>query len=175
MKDEGSWQDGFWPHGGKLYFEGKPWPDRKPVWYLHGALHLYTTMKGVYKHSISGQQKPLTEIISEAIADKMPPLFVAEGEAQKKMRAIQNNPYLMVAMSSFARQSGDLVVYGHSLSSEDSHIKRAIGKNASIRKVFLGVYNDEDLYNKIAVRNYFTNNGKEVVLYNMGTCDVWGG
>ena len=174
LNQEEDWEDAFWPHGTqKLAFEGRHWPDRKTVWYLHGAMHLYATDRGVYKRRRARGDGPLPQIISEAIDRGEPPLFVAEGSSEHKLRAIRSNPYLMAAYSAFSELSGALVVYGHSFSTDDRHLVDAVKKSAGISTVLLGVHDDNDLLSKLRTQRTLIGNGRVIRLFQSSSANVW--
>lgn len=90
------------------------------IYYLHGALHLY-------RSPLTGRTHKLTSGDSGNLLDSVDlPLFITEGSAEDKKRAIRESDYLTFAYQSFLQHEGSLVIFGHSLDDSDEHLVRAM-------------------------------------------------
>jgi len=93
------------------------------VLYLHGGLHLVRDADGsARKRVVAG---PSNLIDSFRQADDVP-LFVSEGTARDKLRAIRRSDYLSFAYETLVAEADSLVVFGHRLGEQDSHIRNAL-------------------------------------------------
>ena len=70
------------------------------------------------------------------------PLFITEGNAEQKLRAIQQSDYLYFAYRQFEDNDKPLVVLGHSLSEEDAHLIKVMQKWGG-RQIAFGIYSDD--------------------------------
>jgi sirohydrochlorin ferrochelatase len=97
------------------------------VVYLHGALHLYELSPSQAAKRVSGARNLLDVFYELAEEDAAAiPLFVAEGRAIDKMQAIGESPYLSFAYDRLVAHREPLVIFGHSLGSNDQHIVDAV-------------------------------------------------
>lgn len=159
--------------------------------YLHGALHLFDMGSSVRKVSWCRTGKTLKEQVIEQLRYGKFPLFVAEGDADSKMRAINSNGYLARTYRSFQSKGGHLVVFGCSFSDNDTHIVRAIeqGKWQSLSIGLHGKISSDNNRNliarceqiKTAHRSYLAKRSKRnqqsdlpVRYYDSSTAYVWG-
>lgn len=146
--------DGFGRHfpSGRLKYYGNFRAFRPRIWYLHGALHLYSEGQSVFKREAGS--RPLIDVIRPAFEDGEYPLLVTEGSQEHKMRRIQGNRYLRDAYEELRRVSGVLVVFGHSLSSSDDHICRAIASAPDLGGLLVSSLHPpgSDGYEKVAKR-----------------------
>lgn len=110
------------------------------LYFLHGALHLYRSGSEVRKHCWARTRKPLIENILESISRHEYPLFVAEGEPEKKMEQIEGSSYLSACYSKLSRIESPLVIFGLALGESDSHIAQALAHNPKLRKIYFGIY-----------------------------------
>jgi hypothetical protein len=91
------------------------------IYYLHGGTHLRALVDG-------GTRKHVAEL--GALLDAFPtsfesddvPLLVSEGTAEDKLAAVLRSDYLSFAYGRLAEHTGGLVIFGQSLSDEDSHL-----------------------------------------------------
>lgn len=115
------------------------------VHYLHGALHLFDAGSEIIKYTWSKTDVPIVEQIRQALDEERYPLFVAEGDSATKQERILHNAYLHKALRSFQQiceqSNGALVIFGHSLASNDLHILREIAKGR-IPEVLISVFGD---------------------------------
>ncbi|MGH3608054.1 MAG: DUF4917 family protein [Pseudonocardiaceae bacterium] len=97
------------------------------VVYLHGGLHLYELSPSQAAKRVAGARN-LLDVFYELAEDHTAaiPLFVAEGHAIDKMKAIGESPYLSFAYDRLVAHRQPLVIFGHSLGSNDQHIVDAV-------------------------------------------------
>jgi len=156
------------------------------VYYLHGALHLFDDGAEIKKYTWSRTDIPLMQQIREAVSNDIFPLFVAEGTSDSKMTRINHSAYLGKGIRSFAEISGDLFVFGHSLSANDSHILDYIWKG-KIENLFISIYGDRDTKGNRAIikkaqkietmrklRNKKNKHPFNVIFYKAESAKVWG-
>jgi hypothetical protein len=112
------------------------------IFYLHGALHLFTNNGELRKQCWSRTGIPLINLIKIGLSRKRYPLFVSEGSPEKKLDQIQRVGYLWYCLEKLKDIEGGLVIYGHSLGSSDIHILNAIKNNHAIREIYVGIHGD---------------------------------
>jgi hypothetical protein len=122
--DARGFRDFFWASGNTFNISDTDTSSNlTKILYLHGALHLYRREDGAIAKRTATAQNLLDTI---ARPDAGIPLFVSEGRSADKQRAIRRSDYLSFANRTFSQDSGPLVVFGHSLSSQDEHLLKAI-------------------------------------------------
>ena len=114
------------------------------LYFLHGALHLYTAGGTVRKRVWERTGVQLITQIREALENKEYPLVVTEGDSESKLRHIESSSYLWNCFRKFHGIEGKLFVYGHSLSKQDSHIINSIAENFALRHLWIGLHGDID-------------------------------
>jgi hypothetical protein len=67
------------------------------------------------------------------------PIFVSEGDSNKKLETIYNNRYLNFCYDHLKRSKNNLLIFGSSLSNNDKHIIDAINNNKR-KKVYYSIY-----------------------------------
>lgn len=130
-EDYGAFCDCFWSNGREFD------PDdaevrsyRRPVYYLHGALHLIVEGSGVTRKLTQADGRLLDQFGKPIEGDEEArPLLISEASARDKLRGIEGNDYLAHAYEEFKAQDGPLAVFGHSLGDQDSHLIEAINAN----------------------------------------------
>ncbi len=110
------------------------------IYWLHGALHLYTDGGSVRKRVWEGTGINLIDQIREALNRKEYPLFVAEGDSLSKLKKIEASSYLFDCLDKFSRIQGQLFIYGHSLPAQDQHILDMIAKNIELRHLWISLH-----------------------------------
>lgn len=110
------------------------------IFFIHGALHLYTAGGEVRKHTWTKTGVPLIDGIRAALAEGQLPLFVAEGESEKKRRQILGNGYLDYCFGKFGRIEAPLVTFGFAFGPMDQHIVQAMAECAKLTDVYVGVH-----------------------------------
>ena len=112
------------------------------IYFLHGALHLYTKGGEVRKRVWNTIGIPLIEQIRDALDDQEYPLIVSEGDSESKKRRIEASSYLSYCQRKFEGIQGNLFIYGSSLSHQDAHILDWIATNTGLTRLFIGIYGD---------------------------------
>lgn len=151
------------------------------LFYLHGALHLFDSETELKKYTWSRTGTTLIEQISEALSNNLYPLFVAEGESEKKYAKIRHSDYLSRSLRSFSSIAGTLFIYGHSLAVSDEHILNSIAKG-KITNLYVSIYGDPntDGNQNIMARARALGAGRRnnrllnVVFYDANSANVWG-
>lgn len=131
------------PESESVVFDGMRQPKRA-VYFLHGAIHLYTDRGQTRKHSWVRSGKKLTDLVEEGLEEDRYPLFVAEGAAEKKLQQIGNNHYLAHCLDEFSNVEGPLVTCGFSFGDSDAHIVRAIERNLQVQHLYVAFFGDFD-------------------------------
>jgi hypothetical protein len=127
--------DLFWTAGahGTCQFDQRHaglWPGWTPLYYLHGGLHLIVHGDGTARKLTRGPDTLLEQFDRPVAGDPSArPLLVSEGTAGEKRRAIEDSAYLHHALSALRRCQLPLVIFGSSLSEQDSHLTEAINEH----------------------------------------------
>jgi Domain of unknown function (DUF4917) len=102
-----------------------------PIYFLHGALHLVVAGSGVTWKLKKGDVRNLLDQFGEPIPGdpQARPLFVTEGTASNKLRAIEGNTYLVHALDRMRSVDLPIVVFGSSLSPQDDHLVAALNEH----------------------------------------------
>lgn len=125
----------------------------KGIFFIHGALHLYAIEGQVRKHTWSKSTVPLIQNMRNSLNEGQHPLFIAEGDGQKKLEQILDNGYLYYCLDKLARIESELVVFGLSFGHSESHIVDALARSKAPR-IFVGLYGDpKNDHNKAIKRN----------------------
>lgn len=99
--------------------------DKTRLLFVHGALHLYETAWSVSAKLVAAGSRLLERFGTDP--EKVP-LFVSEGTAKDKRRAIASSSYLNFVFQELLRERGSIVVFGQSLSDQDEHIAAALDR-----------------------------------------------
>ena len=98
------------------------------LYFLHGAVHLWqddsTGATGKWTSGLNSLLERLETVYTSESLRR--PLFVSEGNSEKKLRTIRRSDYLAFALEELRRDSSATVVFGHSLGSSDVHIAEAL-------------------------------------------------
>lgn len=134
--------DFFWSDGLRFYpFNTDKRSDRIEVYYLHGALFVFSLEGKIYKLERSRVNPLLDHIGGRMFLSRELPVFVSEGRFTEKMNSINQNPYLNFAFRAFGDMRSGLTVYGHSLNEEaDQHILRSICSNDDLKSLAVSIY-----------------------------------
>tara|TARA_R110002111_G_scaffold261268_1_gene333906 strand:+ start:3676 stop:4698 length:1023 start_codon:yes stop_codon:yes gene_type:complete len=98
--------------------------DSTRLMYLHGALHLFIDSQSVCRKRRNLDLSILDQLNEDGIARVH---FVSEGTWQAKWAKILSSDYLRYCHEQLRRDSGNIVVFGHSLNPEtDQHILNAL-------------------------------------------------
>lgn len=123
----------FSPHVPEQYI------DRIPLYFLHGALHLYTADGFTRKIVAESRQLTLPRTLDQLYRNREAlPLFVSEGRSRHKLSRILDNEYLSFCYEALKRKSGGLTVFGLSLDG-DTHIVDAV-RESGIARIAVGIY-----------------------------------
>lgn len=128
------WKDGFDKTNGTLH-----WPsiNTSNYYYLHGALHFLISSVQHYeleKLKNNKNKRILTQVNE--------PFFVCEGASDTKLDHIYHSAYLYESLKSLSCISGELFLYGVSLSESDRHIWETINKNETIDRLYISYFNN---------------------------------
>lgn len=96
------------------------------LYYLHGALFL--SRKDDRTRKVRRQGADLLTTLRNSLNDAAP-VFISEGDAATKRRSIAQNDYLDWAYTELEKLNEGVTVFGHSLSTPDSHILAALCRN----------------------------------------------
>lgn len=174
--------------GSELFWEGKT--TEQNIHFMHGALHLYQGDGLLEKKTWLNTGVKLVTQARVALENNQFPLFVSEGNSNKKMSKIYHHPYLFNSFKSFedvvnggkGTKPGNTCIfsYGLSFSENDTHIfnKIALGR---IKHLFVSIFGDKDepvnkgIFAKceslISMRNEYP---LKVTYYDAMTANVWG-
>lgn len=155
--------------------------DTQSVHYLHGALHIFDAGAEVQKYTWCNTGLALIDQIRAALAADKYPLFVAEGDAEGKLDRIQHSGFLNRSYRSFAKISGPLFIFGHSLAQNDEHILRLIDKG-KMDPIFVGLYGSPDSpANRQIIQRAEQIPGRrpprrpaQVLFFDASSAEVWG-
>lgn len=112
---------------------------RTRLYYPHGALFLFEDIEGSIGKIRSIDGTSALDQISSYLENYSVPVFISEGTSQDKLRRIKSNTYLSFAYSRMQDMGGGVIIYGTSLSRQDSHIIDAI-KKSKVYKIAYGIY-----------------------------------
>ena len=150
-----SYQDYFWGtynNDYKLFKDYQNYHYYKHIYYLHGALALFS--KGVHDLKIlrNSSQLELISIISKQIEAGNFPTFITEGSSEDKMNGIRSNNYLYFCFKELKKSKHDLLIFGNSLSEHDQHIVNILRENP--RNLIYGIYIGERTETEILEEKY---------------------
>jgi hypothetical protein len=114
----------------------------KHVYYIHGALFIFRTAQGDVKLSATAGVELINSIAAEILSGTIP-LFISEGTAPDKERAIARSDYLHFANAKLKESRESLVIYGASLSDPDKHVAEAIKRGTDRVAVSVHVGNKD--------------------------------
>ena len=158
--DYGRFCDCFWANGRNEFDpdDCELFPNARPIYYMHGALHLIVEGSGVTRKLTKAGQTLLDQFGKPIANDsEARPLLITEASARDKLRAIEGNDYLAFAYEQLQEADGPLVVFGHALGDQDRHLIEAINVNPerpvaiSMRKKSKGRLREQqsDIYGKL--------------------------
>lgn len=132
--------DGFRRPEGLLTWRYPDYDDDQAVFFLHGAMHLYTSDNEVRKLS-AAEGSNIVQQLRANLSDGRYPLVVTEGSRQNKEARIGQNSYLAYCYRRLTRLNGALFIHGVALSDNDQHILDAIADPAgTISALYVGLY-----------------------------------
>jgi len=142
-------------------------------------LHVFDAEHEVQKYTWCNTGEALIDQIRTALASNKFPIFVAEGKSNEKYAKIQHSSYLGRSYRSFAKITGSLFIYGHSLAANDEHVLSLI-ENSKLKAVFVSLFGDPKTHQNreiIARALKFRTGGtreREVHFYDAQSAKVWG-
>ena len=160
--------DYFWRSGVFNPREVEVYRGKKPIHFLHGALHLQSEgISDARKVSLK-MEAGVEGAFDSAFVERFP-LFITEGKSALKLSRIRGNCYLNFCYEQLSRSKGGLVVYGHELSPEyDGHIIDAL-KMSENRQIAVSVFTGLNSAKKEAfmhsVLAQFAGSGVEVIFF----------
>lgn len=125
--------------------------DNRGVFFIHGALHLFSVEGEVRKHTWSKTSIPLISNIKASLNAGQYPLFVAEGSSKQKLEQILNNGYLSYCLGKLERIANGLVAFGVSFGESDDHIAEAIACG-KVEILYVGLHGDPKSSNNRAIK-----------------------
>lgn len=155
------------------------------IHYLHGALHLFDAGHELSKYTWTNTGVAIIDQVREAMGLRKFPLFVSEGDSNKKLSKIKHSAYLYHSYKSFSSNVGmkqnTLFVFGHSLDDNDMHILKKISKG-KISKLYVSLHGEFDSNNNKIIRSKANSlasvrsasNPLEIVFYDAKSACVWG-
>ena len=165
----------------------------RQIYFLHGALHLYTSEGEVRKMVWNTTGELLMDQVKESLDNERYPLIVSEGGSVQKLERIESSSYLSQCARKFQNIQGNLFVYGSSLSEQDYHIIEWIAKNTTLTRIFVGIHGDSntgsgatlvgsalklrdlrrDIIDTGSAGRRFKKGYLDVVFYQSETAEVW--
>jgi Domain of unknown function (DUF4917) len=127
----GDFRDCFWGPNGSFELDNCGiHPGNKPIYYMHGALHLIVDGSGTTRKLVADDRTLLDQFGEPIPGDpEARALLISEGDARDKLRAIEANDYLLHVYEDFGSRDGPLLVFGHALGKQDRHLIEAINAN----------------------------------------------
>ena len=126
MRDTNSFTDCF--KDGEFQQSLSHWR-RTKVYYLHGAIHLYRTLRSGTRKNRHMNDEDLLKRFGQSIdGEEIFPVFVSEGQATQKVQSIRESAYLTFAYEELSSFWARLVIFGNRLGEQDQHLVRAIAK-----------------------------------------------
>lgn len=149
--------DYFWGDGVFKPREVEVFRGKKPIHFLHGALHLQSET-GSDARKVSLSMKSRVDGALDADFVGRFPLFITEGKSALKLSRIRGNSYLNFCYERLCQSRDGLVIYGHDLSAEyDGHIIDAI-KSSVNTNVAISVFDGAaELQQEKYMRNTLAN------------------
>lgn len=132
--------DGFRRPEGELVWVHPDRDDDQRVFFLHGAMHLYTADDDLRK-IVTASGSNIVDQLRANLSEGRYPLVVTEGSRQNKEARIGQSPYLTYCHRRLARLNGALFVHGVALSDNDQHILDAIADQPGrITALYVGLF-----------------------------------
>jgi Domain of unknown function (DUF4917) len=127
-EEYGRFCDCFWGDDRKFDpADAEIWPGNRPIYYVHGALHLIVEGSGVTRKRTQNSRTLLDQFGKPQLGDRdARPLLITEGSARDKLRAIEENDYLSHVYDTLKDCAAPMLVFGHALGEQDRHLIDAI-------------------------------------------------
>jgi hypothetical protein len=155
--------------------------DAQNIFYLHGGLHIFDAATELLKYTWSRTGIRLIEQIRDALDRHLYPVFVSEGESDQKLERIRHNDMLSRSYRSFAKITGALFIYGHSLAANDEHFLKVI-ERGKLDRIYVSIYGDPSSADnrRIIARAEALASARpprkplDVTFYDAASAQVWG-
>lgn len=131
------------------------------LYYLHGALHIFSDGSEVEKYTWINTGTTLTQQIKESLKNNMYPVFITEGSKKQKRSRINNNAYLARSFASLKSIQGNVFIFGHSLRDEDDHVFNYLNYKSKVNNIFVSIYGDKNTDENKRILNKVSNWEKE--------------
>jgi capsule polysaccharide modification protein KpsS len=79
-------------------------------------------------------------MIEDVINKGRMPLFVSEGSSKEKLKTIEQSNYLSFCYENLEMSKNKIVVFGSSLSFQDTHIAKAINHKKNKRELAIAIH-----------------------------------
>ncbi len=149
------------------------------VFYPHGNLALASDLNGREMKLVARSSDLLNTISSEWESGEFTPLFVSEGTSKQKVAAINRSHYLKTVHDSVLPKLGKrIAIFGWSLSANDVHILRAIGRG-NLTDVAVSVRTSEPKFKakcseiQRKIENASNRKRVNVVFYDASSPECW--
>jgi hypothetical protein len=142
--------------------------------YPHGNLVLARN-KNDYERKIAGNglNELLEAILSKWTAGAVSPIFVCEGTADHKKKAVDSSSYLRTVFREVIPSLGEsLVIYGWSMSDQDQHIVAQLGR-ANLQRVAVSVRNDDQAYAQRVEETIHAQGIRDIVFFDSSSAGCW--
>lgn len=173
------------PDADYVVWQGEKSAHSANVLFLHGALHLFDAGSELQKFTWIRTDERLVNQSRAAIRAGKYPLFVAEGQTEKKKDKIRHNAYLYQGLKQLTANAQTkthcVFIYGHSLADNDDHvwIRLGYGKFAAL---FISLYGDPNSpENQVIMRKAESISERrapgyplEIIFYDAQSAQVWG-
>ncbi|GAB4001181.1 DUF4917 family protein [Glycomyces albus] len=149
----------------------------RSMYYLHGAVHLWhdplTGTTG--KHVSNGDL--LLDVIEQQIPDwpNAQPLFVSEGDPQRKVESIRRSVYLSIALDELTLCNESIVVFGFGFGDSDNHIFNAVCRKNTYnrRRIAIAQYmpnaGHDNAAHRIKLKGKLEDQGNQVIFFDSAT------
>ena len=136
----------------RLHFHANSWPERHPLWFVHGALHLYVSANATAKLRYIDANKTLMEQSIDLYESGRGPLLVLEGSSDRKLSQIAGSTYLQRAFNELGSVSGALFTYGFGFSWQDMHITDQLLRSSILNELWIGLHGDPSSEHNQAIK-----------------------
>lgn len=146
--------------------------NKKPFYFLHGALHLFYSNGDIIKLETSiPYYSNILDEINIRLTNNQYPVCVTAGTADEKLEMIKGNYYLSRCFDALCfLRDYNLVIFGTRLKDNDEHIRDAI-LQSGVKNIFFGISSDSK---RAEILQNFGNKGKNIFFYDYNNVDVWG-
>ncbi|WP_205943416.1 DUF4917 family protein [Pedobacter polaris] len=171
-----------------LTWQGESTAHHQNIHYLHGALHLYDNGAFLEKFTWNDKNVSLIDQARKALSEGRFPLFVSEGECEKKLEKITHCGYLYHSYKSFSKTmevvtkggGNCLFTFGVSFTDNDDHVLKKIA-SGKVKCVYVSIYGNPDTSDNQriiavaeALKGRRSTSDLEVYYYDALSAKVWG-